>query len=71
MDKTLTIKLTNQKAEGLLRQLEELRLIKVLDEKPKDTDNRISAKYRGIITKKEAEDLNAHVSQIRNEWSGI
>jgi hypothetical protein len=29
---------------------------------------RLSDKYRGIFTKKQAENLNDHIKQMREEW---
>jgi hypothetical protein len=67
---TLLIQLTNQKAIGLLHEMEELHLIKVLKEttaeKPK-----LSDKYKGIISKEEGRKLNEHIRQMRSEWNNI
>lgn len=69
---TILIQITNKKAIGLLDKLEELHLIKVLKKniirpgKPK-----LSDKYKGIISKEEAEELNNHIRQMRNEWNNI
>jgi hypothetical protein len=69
---TILIQLTNGKAAGLLRELEELQLIKVLKKenlvKPKI---KLSEKYRGIISKEKGKKLNAHIKQMRNEWNNI
>lgn len=29
---------------------------------------RLSDKYRGILTKKQGENLNKHINQMREEW---
>ena len=71
MDNTLLIQITNQKALGLLRELEELDLIKVLKGNKKAPKTKLSDKYRGIITKEQGKDLNEHVRQMRNEWNSI
>lgn len=68
---TMLIQLTNQKAVGLLRELEELHLIKVLEENILVKKPKLSDKYRGIITKEEGGKLNEHVQQMRSEWSSI
>jgi hypothetical protein len=70
---TMLIELTNQKAAALLHELEELRLIKVLKkniavDSPK---TKLSEKYKGIISKKEGQQLNEHIQQMRNEWNSI
>ncbi len=68
MDNTLLIQVTNQKAIGLLRELEELKLIKVLKGDKKSSKTKLSEKYRGIISKEQAESLNQHIKQMRSEW---
>lgn len=67
---TMLIQLTHQKAAGLLHELEELQLIKVLKETTV-SNLKLSDKYRGIITKEDGEKLNDHISQMRSEWSSI
>ena len=71
MDNTMLIQVTNQKALGLLHELEELRLIKVLKENFIPAKTKLSAKYRGIISKEQGQNLNEHIKQLRSEWSNI
>ncbi len=71
MEHTMLIELTNQKAAGLLRELEELNLIRVLEDNTRTSKGKLSEKYRGIITKQEGEQLKEHISQMRGEWNGI
>ncbi len=72
MDKnTMLIQLTNQKAAGLLHELEELQLIKVLKENISSVKPKLSEKYKGIISKEEGLKLNEHIKQMRSEWNGI
>lgn len=71
MDNTMLIQVTNQKALGLLHELEELRLIKVLKENFIPAKTKLSAKYRGIISKEQGQNLNEHIKQMRSEWSNI
>jgi hypothetical protein len=69
MDNTLLIQLTNRKALGLLREMEELHLIKVLKENSAPAKTNLSGKYKGIITKEQGENLNEHIKQMRSEWN--
>jgi hypothetical protein len=69
MENTMLIQVTNQKAVGLLHELEELNLIKVLQENLPRTKQKLSEKYRGSISKETAEKLNEHIKQMRREWS--
>lgn len=68
---TILIQLTNQKAVGLLHELEELHLIKVLKENIAPTKQKLSSKYRGIISKEDGQNLNEHIKQMRSEWNNI
>jgi len=71
MDKIMVIQLTNHKAAGLLHELEELNLIKVLNENTEPVKTKLSDKYKGFISKEEGQQLNDHIKQIRSEWNGI
>ena len=71
MENTMLIQVTNQKAVGLLHELEELHLIKVLEQNIAPTTTKLSDKYKGIITKEQGQDLKKHLQQMRSEWNGI
>jgi hypothetical protein len=71
MENTMIIQLTNKKAAGLIHELEELQLIKVIKENVVPAKTKLSNKYRGIITKAEGMQLNKHIKQMRNEWNSI
>jgi hypothetical protein len=71
MENTMVIQLTNQKAVGLLHELEELHLIKVLKENIEPVKTKLSDKYKGFISKEEGQQLNDHIKQMRSEWNGI
>ncbi len=68
MDNIMLIQITNQKAIGLLHELEESHLIKVLQENIVPEKRKVSEKYKGIITKEQGKNLNEHIKQMRNEW---
>jgi hypothetical protein len=68
---TMLIQLTNQKAAGLLHELEELHLIKVLKATKADVKPKLSDKYKGIISKEQGKSLNEHIKQMRSEWNSI
>ncbi|RKD17122.1 hypothetical protein BCY91_02965 [Pelobium manganitolerans] len=71
MDNTMLIQLTNEKAIGLLHELEELRLIKVLKENIAPAKATLSEKYKGILSKEQGQNLNEHIQQMRSEWNNI
>ena len=67
----MLIQVTNQKAIGLLHELQELHLIKVLKENFTPLKQKLSDKYKGIITKEQGQNLNEHIKQMRSEWNSI
>ncbi len=69
MDNTMLIQLTNRKALGILHELEELKLIKVLKDNIEPTRVKLSEKYKGFISKEEGRQLNNHIKQMRGEWN--
>jgi hypothetical protein len=69
MDNTMLIQLINQKAAGLLHELEELDLIKVLKENIVPAKTKLSDKYKGFINKEKGQYLNNHINQMRSEWN--
>ena len=64
----MLIQLTNEKAIGLLHELEELQLIKVLKENIAPSKAKLSEKYRGVFTKDDARNFNEHTQEMRKEW---
>jgi len=68
---TMLIQLTDQRAAKLLRELEELHLIKVLKENDAPINTKLSDKYKGVISKEQGKDLNRHIKQMRSEWNSI
>ena len=71
MDNTMLIQVTNQKAIGLLKELQELHLIRVIKENFTPVKLKLSDKYKGIITKEQGDNLNEHIKQMRSEWNNI
>ena len=71
MENTMLIQLTNEKAAGLLHELEELQLIKVIKQNISADKTKLSEKYRGIISKEQGNNLKEHIKQMRNEWNNI
>ena len=68
MENTMLIQLTNQKAIGILHELEELELIKVLNENISPKKIKLSDKYKGVFTKEDADSFNQHTDAVRKEW---
>lgn len=71
MENTMLIEVTNNKAVGILHELEELQLIKVLQRNVNLAQPKLSDKYRGIISKAQGKELNEHIKQMRADWNTI
>lgn len=65
---TLLIQVTNQKAIGLLHELEELHLIRVLKENVQHKE-KLSEKYAGKLPSDIADELQDYISKSREEWN--
>jgi len=68
MESIILIKLTNNKAIKLLRNMEELDLISVLDENIETKKVKLSDKYKNVFTKEDAKDFIKHTESMRKEW---
>lgn len=55
-----------KKIEILFYALEEL-----VEQSSTPPKAKLSDKYKGIISKEQGQDLNDHVTQMRNEWNNI
>ena len=67
MGNTILVQLTDPKAIGILREMEELHLIKVMKESV-PTEMKLSDKYRGVFSKEDAQSFTEHTQEIRKEW---
>jgi hypothetical protein len=68
MENTMLIQLINHRAAGLLHELEELQIIKVLQENITSAKTKLSDKYRGVFSKEDAESFENHTQNMRKEW---
>ena len=71
MDNTMPIKVTKQNAVKILHELEQLHLIKVLKENFSPVTTKLSDRYKWIISKEQAQNLNGLIKKMRSEWSNI
>jgi hypothetical protein len=65
---TLVVQLTNNRAYKLLKDLEELHIIKLVT-KSTQPSQKLSEKYAGKLPSNIADDLQHYVAQSRKEWS--
>ena len=66
---TVIVELMNQNALALLRKLEEMHIIKLL-EKNKQPLEKLSDKFAGKLSVETGEELQKHITKSRNEWNG-
>lgn len=71
MENTMLIQITNPKAVKLLHELEELHLIKVLNEDIPVVKTKLSEKYKGVFNKDDAKSFEEHTRTMRKEWNSI
>ncbi|MES2797092.1 MAG: hypothetical protein V4683_14070 [Bacteroidota bacterium] len=67
---TIKIEIVNPKAMNLLRDMEDLKVIKILNSKPIINRDSIT-KLKGSISKQEADEFNEFVNKSREEWETI
>jgi hypothetical protein len=65
---TVTVQLLNQKALKLLKQLEELNLIKIMEDSNLKPTQKLSDLFAGKLSDEAAAALHQHVKQTRAEW---
>jgi len=65
---TVIIQLTTNKTLKLLKELEDLDLLRILDKNYKN-NNDLSDKYAGKLPKNIAKELQDNISQSRNQWN--
>lgn len=64
---TLLIEVLNEKALLLLRDLEDLDVIRLLP--PEAPRQKLSKQFRGSLSAQTAEKMHQHVESLRNEWN--
>ena len=67
---TVTIDIINDKAIKLLKDLENLQLIKMRKPKAKaQADTNWTAKYSGAMTKEPLSDIDGQLNELRGAWA--
>lgn len=65
---TIIVELTHNKALQLLQDLEDMKIIRLLKSN-RTAKDKLSDKYRGILSKAEGKALNQHIHEMRSEWN--
>ncbi|GAB4245634.1 MAG: hypothetical protein Kow0027_06140 [Saprospiraceae bacterium] len=67
--RTITIDIINEKVLNLLRDLEQLKLIRLRKEKPEDRPSTKDwTKYKGAMSKQPKREIDHQLNELRNEW---
>jgi len=51
--------------------MEELHLIKMMDENPTQSKTKLSDKYKGVFSEDDAKSFDEHTRTMREEWNTI
>ena len=65
---TLTIKIRDSKTLKLIRDLESLNLIQVINNPKEKPAKKLSSEMTGSISEEQANSMQKELQQIRNEW---
>lgn len=67
--RTITIDIINEKALNLLRDMEQLKLIRLRKDKSDEKTDKINwIKYKGAMSKQPLSDIDQQLKDLRNEW---
>lgn len=68
--RTITIDIINEKALKLLRDLEQLKLIRLRKENPQEGSGSTNwaKKYKGAMSKQPLKEIDQQLNQLRSEW---
>ena len=65
---TVTIELKHPKALSLLKELEAMAVIKLVNTPRRSVSQKLSKTLRGSLDSKSAEELNLYIRSSRDEW---
>jgi hypothetical protein len=67
--RTITIDIINDKALKLLRDLEQLKLIRLRRDKPVEKPaSKDWTKYKGAMSKQPLNEIDQQLNELRSEW---
>ena len=64
----ISVELMNSRALQLMRKLESMHIIRLRPSLPQLPKIKLSEKYRSILTKGDAININKHGNQMCSEW---
>nr|WP_295934789.1 hypothetical protein [uncultured Dyadobacter sp.] len=69
MSQTVTIDIINKKALPLLRDLEDLNLIRLHDVSSNQDEKKTKRSYKGAMTQQTIQEVEDQLRELRNEWN--
>lgn len=67
--RTITVDIINEKALTLLRNLEQLKLIRLRKERPSEKPVSTNwTKYKGAMSKQPLSEIDKQLNELRSEW---
>jgi hypothetical protein len=71
MNNTMLIQVNTQQAWHFLYELQELDLVKVLEDHQVPVKTKLSDKYKGVFSKEDSKSFDEHTRIMREEWNNI
>ncbi len=65
---TIVVEINNPNAFALLKELEELKILKIVKESVLEKKIKLSDKYKNVFSKEDALDFDNHTKMMRKEW---
>ena len=66
--KTVTIEIKKDIAMEFLKNLESMRVLRVIEENTTQSGQKLSERFAGSISKERSEELQKELTQMRKEW---
>jgi hypothetical protein len=66
--RTITIEIINDIAIQFLQNLENLKVIKMVNDKTDTSKQKPSKRFSGCISKEKADELQLELNKMKNEW---
>jgi activator of HSP90 ATPase len=64
--KIIQVEINNESAFALLKELEELKVLRIVKENVLEKKAKISEKYRNVFSKEDAKDFDIHSQTMRS-----
>ena len=67
--KTVTVEIKNDIALTLLRNLESMHILRVVEDKTAKAKQKLSERFAGCLSEERSEELQHELIQMRKEWA--